>query len=808
MRIAKSQWAFAFSLLTFASTLSLCRRLLPLVCTIIMPFDDNWQFSGIVNADLQAQSPAFADAAWRTLNLPHDWSIEGQIDPANRSGAAGAFLPAGIGWYRKHFTLPPTPPTTTADKRVFIEFDGVMQDSTVWINGKEAGHRPYGYATFRYDITDNLNPTGDNVLAVRADNSVQPASRWYSGSGIDRHVRLIVTSAIHLEQWATFITTPQITPAAATIHIATSILNQSQATKDVSLQIDLLDPTGKSVSTLNISGKQIEAGKTAPFSADITIPNPQLWSIDSPQLYHAVVRVKTGKDTAAIDDETIPLGIRTFEFKPETGFWLNGKNLKIYGVCLHNDGGGIGAAVPMGIWERRLLALKAVGVNAVRTSHNAPDPEFLNLCDRLGIMVMHEVFDVWTARKVPGDYARFFNDWYERDLTDAVMRDRNHPSIILYSAGNEIHDSQDKQKEILPKLIAIYKKVDPTRPVTQALFRPENPGGAYSNGIAEMLDVVGTNYRPNLLAELYKTHPQMTTIGTEDNFRALELQVMRDSPALSGEMLWTGIDYLGEGMGQAIGQGFGLFDRTNEPRLRAYERQAWWISAATKPMVKIGRTETLPNARLGERGGGEVMDWTPADTTREQTVLVQSNCEEVELFLNDKSLGKKTRPADWAPRTWKIPFEAGTLKAIASNAGKEAATDELHTAGKATHIKLTIDQPKLSPAWDDVAFVRAELVDDKGVVNPNDNGKVTFKIEGPGILAAVDNADLDSHEPFRGNERSAYRGKCAAIIKATGTSGKITITGSADGMEMGGVSVEGTTGGHPSNAFGQPRGFA
>jgi beta-galactosidase len=748
-----------------------------------LPFDDAWRFSVTLPDAAQAQAPDFSDADWRQLSLPHDWSIEAGPDRANRSGTAGAFMPGGTGWYRKHFTLP----ASAAGKRVSVEFDGVMHNWTCWINGKELGTRPYGYAAVRYDLTDALKPGADNLLVVKVDDATQPAARWYAGSGIERHVRLLITDPLHVQQWSTFITTPQVTADAATVHLETALLNQNPSAVQAGLQLELLAPDGASVARVDLPAITIEPGKSAPFSRDITVSHPALWGMDSPQLYTAVVRVKSA--AATVDEEKTPFGIRTFEFKSETGFWLNGKNIKLYGVCLHADGGGIGAAVPMGIWERRLKALKQVGVNAVRTAHNAPDPEFLALCDRMGMVVMHELFDAWTARKVPGDYARFFDQWHERDLTDVLMRDRNHPSIVIYSAGNEIHDSQDKQKQILPGLIAIYKKVDPTRPVTQALFRPENPGGAYSNGIAEMLDVVGTNYRPNLLADYVKQHPGSKVIGTEDNYRALELQVMRDSPALSGEMLWAGIDYLGEGIGGSISQGFGLFDRTIEPRLRAFERQAWWTSA---PMVKIGRTADLPNARgRGERGGGQVMDWTPASTDpHEETVLVQSNCEEVELLLNGKSLGSQKRPADWAPRSWKVPFQPGSLKAVAKNAGREVATDELRSAGKAVRIQLTVDQPTLSPAWDDVAIVRAQLVDDHGVVNPNDSAKITFKTDGPALLAAVDNADLDSFEKFRGNERSTWRGKCIAIIKATGP-GKITVSATAQGLEPGTATLDG-----------------
>jgi beta-galactosidase len=739
-------------------------------------FDDHWKFSGMQTADIpDAQAPSFPDSQWRTLDLPHDWSIEQKPDAANKSGPAGAFLPGGIGYYRKSV---PTPPNS-AGKRVSLQFDGVMQDSTVWLNGEKIGGRPYGYSTFRVDLTGKLNPTGDNLLTVRANCTPEPIARWYTGAGIYRHVRLIITDPVHVEPWATHVNPLTASASAATLHLDTSVLNTTNAPRTVAVEIDLVAPDGKVVQTAKLAPAPVPAGKSQPFAHDFSVPNPQLWDIDTPRLYKAVVRVLA--DGATLDEDVTPFGIRTFEFKPDTGFWLNGKNLKLYGVCLHHDGGGFGAAVPDGIWERRFTALRQIGVNAIRTSHNIPDPAFLDLCDRMGMLVMEDPFDVWEARKTPGDYARFFKEWWERDLSDMLLRDRNHPSIVIHCAGNEIRDSEDNQKRILADLIKVYHKLDPARPVTQALFRPNNPDGAYTNGHAAMLDVVGTNYRPRELVAYQKEHPQAKIIGTEDNYGEPELITLRDSPALAGEMLWTGVDYLGEGRTPpSIAQGFGMIDRTGEWRLRAFERQAWWIPASLKPMVKIGRAQPT-GKNQNDTGGNRVLDWTPANTApHQETVDVWSNCDEVELFLNNASLGAKTRPENGAARTWKVDYAPGTLKAVAKHQGKVVAQDELRTASRATRIKLTVDQPKLSPAWNDVAYARVELVDDNGIRDPQATSKITFKIDGPATIAAVDNADLDSHEPFRGNERSAFRGTCIAILKATAPNGQITLTASAD----------------------------
>ena len=747
--------------------------------------DADWHFH--LGEAAGAVAPGFSDAGWRTLDVPHDWSIEGQIEASNRSGAAQAYLPMGVGWYRKTFDLP----VGAAGKRVFIEFDGVTMDSTCYINGEKLGERPNGYSSFRYDLTGHLKDSG-NLLAVHVDNSLQPSSRWYAGSGITRHVRLIVTDSVHIGQWATYITTPKVSGESATVHLETAVENQGTAAREAGVQVEILAPDGKSVKLAGIPAQTIAPGKSQQFSTDIVIDRPQLWGTDTPVLYQAAVRVRSGDRT--IDNETTPFGIRTAEFRPETGFWLNGKNIKLQGVCLHNDGGGVGAAVPMGVWERRLDILRSLGVNAIRTSHNPPDPAFLSLLDRKGFLVMHEIFDCWTTRKTPGDYARFFSQWWERDLTDAVMRDRNHPCIVIYSAGNEIHDSMPMQLQVLPKLRDAYHRLDPTRPVTLAILQPERTG-AFTNGLAEMLDVVGCNYRPTQLVALAKEHPGMKVIETETNYGAGELPALRDNPSLSGEMLWTGIDYLGEGRGNAIAAGSGLIDRTNAPRARAYEHAAWWSG---KPLVKIARSTPAQGNRGGRGapdaaglGGSPVsLDWTPAElTAHPENVTLYSNCDEVELFLNGKSLGRERKTANYT-HTISVDFAPGTIKAIGYNDGKEVASDELATAGKPAQLTVTADEKALTTAWDDVAYVRVNVADDKGVTNPISHDEITFTLSGPGTIMAVDNADLESHESFRGDKRHAYRGTCIAVIKATGA-GPITIKASAAGLADGSVTIEG-----------------
>ncbi len=503
-------------------------------------FDNNWRF---LKSDAQgAERPDFNDGAWRTLDVPHDWSIEGPFDEKNPTGRGGGFLPAGVGWYRKHFTLP----AAAARRRVFVEFDGVMANSDVWINGHHLGKRPYGYVGFRYELTGQLNfGNKPNVLAVRADNSEQPASRWYTGAGIYRHVRLITTDPVHIDQWGTFVTTPQVTSAQATVRVASTVVNQSDAAQSITLQATLFDPTGKLVQTAETKAQTIAAHQTVGLQQEIVVNNPRRWDTGNPALYKAVVRVRAGRKT--LDDETVAFGIREFKFEPATGFWLNGRNFKLKGVCLHHDASAFGAAVPLRAWARRLEILRAHGVNAIRTAHNPPAPEFLDLTDRMGFIVMDEMFDAWTVAKNPYDYHLYFRAWSNADTRDTVRRDRNHPSIVVYSAGNEIHDTPNGElaKQILTSLVATFHEHDPTRPVTQALFRP-NVSHDYDNGLADLLDVVGQNYRENEILAAYKQKPTRKILGTENGHDRPMWLALRDNPPYAGQFLWSGIDYLGE----------------------------------------------------------------------------------------------------------------------------------------------------------------------------------------------------------------------------------------------------------------------
>jgi beta-galactosidase len=772
-------------------------------------FDHGWLFQ---QSDAGgAQEPAFADAGWVKVELPHDWAIAGPFEASNPSGGAGAFAPAGIGWYRRHFTLA----ETDAKKRVFVEFDGVMANSDVWINGFHLGHRPNGYVSFRYELTDHLKfGKDDNVLAVKADNSKQPSSRFYEGAGIYRHVRLLVMNPIHVAQDSTFISASDVTAATATVHIETAVFNQSDASADVALRATITDPAGKVVAEGNLPPSALGALQQETLKFTIKVKNPDRWDLDHPALYHAVVEPMVGG--RPVDADAVNFGIREFHFDPDTGFWLNGKNFKIDGVALHADDSSMGMAVPVGAWEHRLLAMKALGANAIRTAHNPVAPEFLDLCDRMGFLVMDEMFDMWTVAKNPYDYHLYFRDWYLIDTRDTVRRDRNHPSVILWSAGNEIHDTPNAElaKEILGNLVKVFHEFDPTRPVTQALFRP-NVSHDYDDGLADLLDVIGQNYRPNEILAAHTQKPSRKIIGTENTHDREQWLAVRDHPPYSGMFVWAGTDYLGESRHwPVIADSSGLDDRTDAQKPDGMERQSWWLTtpvvhivrrvaasapAATDPGYEPGSPQALALAKgagaavPAPAGGGAgavqggvprptvYADWTPANTApHDENVEVYSNCAQVELSLNGASQGVKPINADASPRKWVVPYAAGELTAVCK--GSEPASETLHTAGKPARLTLTVERGKLSASWDDVGFVRARIVDDHGVVVPYAAVPLTFSVSGPGKILTTDSGDNADHSGFQKPQRNAFRGSAIAIVRATAATGDVTVTVDGAGL--------------------------
>ena len=746
---------------------------------ITVSFDKDWKF---IREDVkEAFREKFDDASWRTLNVPHDWSVEGKYDRANPSGRGGGFVETGIGWYRKTFTVN----EATAQSKVFIEFDGVMMNSDVYINGHHLGKRPYGYSSFEYELTPYLHheKNATNVMAVRVDNSLQPASRWYTGSGIYRHVRLTVTNSIHVDHWGTFVTTPLVANDNAVVRLTTTITNQSSSTENISVQTKIIDGDNKEVATNSINQKIISFSNQT-TEQKINLSNPRLWSTDNPQLYMAVTRVYKGKQL--IDEVKTKFGIRSAKFEAATGFWLNEKNIKIKGACLHHDGGAVGAAVPLAVWKKRLTMLKEVGVNAIRTSHNPQSPEFLDLCDEMGFLVMDETFDTWNAKKSSADYGynKYFNEWWERDTKDMILRDRNHPSVIIYSVGNEIHDNLNDTSGFRKYKMQqdLIHSLDATRPVTMALFRPAL-SHVYENGFANMMDVVGQNYRENELIAAHEKNPSWKLIGTENAHVINQWLALRDKPYMSGQFLWVGFDYLGEADWPAIANGQGLFDRANGKKDVAFQRESWW---SDKPMVHVMRKQ-------GNAGAGEwISDWSPTDidTYDEAHIQVFSNCDEVELFLNSKSQGVKPRTPDNAsPRTWHINFEKGTLKAVAKNNGMVVAEQELKTAGIPAKIILSADKPAIANNWDDVIYVTASVTDENAIPCLASDAQLTFNVSGAGVLAATDNGDVTSTESFLSSKRFVFKGRCIALIKAKGE-GDIVVTVSSDKLPSSSITLK------------------
>lgn len=752
-------------------------------------FDSAWLFA---KGDIAgAEHPGFADAEWQPVDLPHDWAIAGPFDRDAPATGSGGFLPTGVAWYRKHFTLP----AADAGKRVFVEFGGVMDRSGVWINGMHVGHRPNGYSSFRYELTPHLRPAGQaNVIAVRADTSAQPASRWYAGSGIYRHVRLIVTGDIHADAWGTVVRTDRLDAQSADLSVASSIANRSSMPVEAQLEAEIRGPDGRLLATLKGAAATLPPGRSTALSAAGTLPKPRRWDIEDPAMHEATVRVRSAAG-ALLHEERVPFGIRDARFEAATGFWLNGRNIKLKGAAIHADGGPFGMAVPLAFYERRLKGLKALGVNAVRTAHHPFSPEFLDLCDRLGLVVMNEAFDMWTVAKNPHDYHLFFTDWSSIDARDFVRRDRNHPSVVIWSIGNEIHDTPYPivAKSIVERLMKIFHAEDPTRPVTMALFRP-NTTGDYHNGLADMLDVVGQNYRENELAKAHADKPSRKIVGTENGKNRGNWLPVRDNPAYAGMFLWTGADYLGEADRAgwpAISNPSGLVDRVDGVKPIGWERASWW---SEKPVVKLARrvTEVIDTSELPTmvgvampqpRGPGALADWSPENRgAHDEKVEVYSNLDEVELFLNGLSLGRKPRNADDSAIAWTVGFEPGELRAVGYRGGRRTAEDVLRTAGPPAALRLVPEAKEVGSGFDDVVAVRVEVVDAKGVLVPTAQNEVAVAVEGAGKLAALDNASITDHTPFGSPVRAVAGGKAVAFVRGSGD-GPITIRATAEGLK-------------------------
>jgi beta-galactosidase len=805
---------------------SFCLPFALVICTLtgysqqartITDFDKGWHFHlGDVTGGEKA---GVNDAGWRMLNLPHDWSIEGKFSKDNPATPEGGALPGGIGWYRKTFTVP----ANQKNKLIYIDFDGVYQKSDVWVNGHHLGFRPNGYISFRYELTPYLNFGGKNTIAVKVDNSVQPNSRWYSGSGIYRNVWLVTTNKTAIDHWGTYVTT-KIDKEKATVNVNVTVRYPFQihehapdvnAIEPLQLQTLVYDVTGNEVG--NVISKNLAdpaEGRMQTYEQQIIITKPNLWSVDNPYLYKIVTKLYDVSHKGfknLVDNYTTPLGIRYFNFDADKGFSLNGKPMKILGVCNHHDLGSLGAAVNTRALERQLHILKAMGCNGIRTSHNPPASELLDLCDKMGFIVMDEAFDCWEWKKAKYDYHLYFKEWHKRDLEDQILRDRNHPSVFIWSIGNEIPQQGDTSAlRVAPELAGIVHSLDKTRPITTANDNPTKGNKIIQSGA---IDLIGYNYHEFDYAAFHDRFPGKKFIATEttsgletrghydmpsdsiriwparwdkpftegnadnsvsayDNVRPAwgstheaTWKVMKKYDFLSGMFVWTGFDYMGEPTPYSWpsrSSYFGIIDMAGFPKDIYYMYQSEWTN---KTVLHI-----FPH-----------WNWEPGKTV--DVWAFYNNADEVELFLNGKSVGVKKKTGDDLHIMWRLKYEPGTLKAVSRKDGKVVLTREIHTAGAPAKIELIADRKNIKADGKDLSFITVRILDKDGNLVPNAGNMVNFKINGEGFIASVDNGDEVSHDPFKADYRKAFNGLALAIIQSKEKAGNITFTATSEGLQ-------------------------
>ncbi|NUP22364.1 MAG: DUF4982 domain-containing protein [Streptomyces sp.] len=822
-----------------------------------VPLRDGWRFALVNPGGITDPTGEYADAAepghdgsgWREVAVPHDWSIEFAPTTEHGTTSGTGFFPGGLGWYRLAFTLPPA----LAAKRISVEFDGVYMDSYVYCNGKEAGRHPYGYTGFAFDLTDLVHTDGstENVLAIKVQNRL-PSSRWYSGSGIYREARLVVTEPVHVERWGTYVTTPEITEERGTVRVRTSVVNASAAGTDVEIVSRVVDPGGRTVartsSTLAVTDK-------ATATHELTVPEPKLWDFATPD-HRYTLRTELRVGGTTTDTYRTTFGFRTFRFDPDEGFHLNGTHSKIRGVDLHHDLGALGAAVSVDAIRRQMTIMKSMGVNAFRTSHNPPSPEMIRVCEEMGIVMLVEAFDCWRSPKTRYDYGRFFDEWADKDVTEMVLAARNSPAVLMWSIGNEVSEfTSTSGLAMADRLIAAIKASDDTRPVVIGSHRHRSVPAPGSPGdlILAKLDGLGLNYNtaksvdalharyPHLFLFESESSSETSTRGAyqeperlntgenhtpgrrstssyDNNLASWTMsgeyghKKDRDRKWFAGQFLWSGIDYIGEPTPYDVfpvkASFFGAVDTAGFPKDMYYLFQSQWVG---EPMVHL-----LP------------MTWNHADGDTVE-VWAYSNVDTVELFLNGKSLGTRTfdtkktvdgrayletteatgddktftdgpypgsytSPNGSAGKlhlTWKVPYRAGELKAVARRGGKAVATDVLRTAGAPNAVRLTADRKSLAADGRSLLFVTAEVVDARGVVVPDAEHLITFEVTG-GSLAGLDNGREESAERYQASTRTAFHGKALAIVRSGTKPGTLNVTARAEGLRTGGVTVRTT----------------
>jgi beta-galactosidase len=784
---------------------------------------------GNPGSDVAYTQPAFDDAAWRKVNLPHDWGVDGPFKQ-EYPGETGKLPWWGVAWYRKHFTVP----AGDSAKQVYLDVDGAMAYASVWLNGQFVGGWPYGYASWELDLTPYLKADADNVLTIRVENPPD-SSRWYPGGGIYRNVWLIKTAPVHVGHWGTYVTS-EVTGKTATVNLRVKVENASSADARArcAAQVFELDARGQKSSrpALVCAPTELKLGSHAGGEVTLSgsIANPKLWSLKQPNRYVAVTTVEQGGKV--VDSCETPFGIRTIQFTPDNGFLLNGERVALNGVCDHHDLGALGSAINTRALERQVRILQEMGCNAIRTSHNPPAPELLDVCDRLGVVVMDEAFDCWARRKAKNDYHLLFPDWHEKDLRAMLQRDRNHPSIILWSIGNEIPEQGSANgPKIAAELAAIVHEEDRTRPVTSAC---DNIGAGY-NGFQKQLEVFGYNYKPGEYGKFRQANPGIPLFGSEtascissrgeyffpvsDNklqgradFQMssydlyappwattpdTEFRGQDKFPFVAGEFVWTGFDYLGEptpynsdlsnllnftdpaekaAMEKELKElgkirvpsrssYFGIIDLAGFKKDRFYLYQARW-----RPELRMAHI--LPHWNWPDRVG----QVTP--------VHVYTSGDEAELFLNGKSLGRKTRgPYEYRLRWDDVVYQPGVLEVVAYKNHARWAREVVNTTGPAAGLRLSPDSATLKADGQDLCYVTATIADKEGLQVPRAKNHVVFEITGPGEVIATDNGDATSFEPFQAREHSAYNGLCLAIIRSTGAPGTIVLKATSPGLK-------------------------
>ena len=765
--------------------------------------NENWKFRK--GDHPAAVNPEYDDSDWRSLHLPHDWSIEGPYSP--HLASCTGYLPGGIAWYRKRLDID----ASLEGKKTYIYFEGVYRDGEVFINGHSLGMRPNGYISHMYDLTPHLNFGEKNVLAVRVDHSKYADSRWYTGSGIYRDVYLVSANPVHIGQWGVYYTSREVSASYATMQVETTVVNHTGQRVRLDVKQELTDSEGNKVAAKKGS-LRLPASSSESLEQNMNIRQPQLWSENNPYLY--TLKTTVLQDGEIIDQSTTRAGIREFTFTADTGFYLNGENMKLKGVCLHHDGGSLGAAVPREVWERRLKILKSLGTNAIRTSHNPQAPDLYHLADELGFLVINEAFDEWEFPKkkwiegwnvgtpgFQGHYA-FFEEWGETDLRDMIMRDRNHPSVIMWSIGNEVdypndpysHEVLDQEGigqqhirgflpdqphasrlgDIAHRLAAVVREYDPSRPVTAGLA-----GVVMSNETTypDALDVVGYNYTEYRYREDHKNFPDRVIYGSENRHDMEAWKAVRDNDYISGQFLWTGIDYLGESH-RWPSRGFttGLIDLAGFKKGRGYFRQSLW---ADQPMIYLG-TYQVRNERNPGINAPAHWNYKEGDLIR---VVSYTNCEEAELLLNGERIKTpKSDTGDTGVITWDIPYKPGKLEVVGYIDGKEAAHYSIETSKRPHAIKAKAWRDRIS-ANRGVAQIEIQVVDEKGVPVFFSDNEITCRINGPAKLLALEASNPRDMGDYTNNRLRVHKGRMIAYVQATGEKGHATITFTSHWLE-------------------------